>query len=213
MSSNLVKNTFYEDNYVKGLEEDDSFKKPKSQEIDEEIIDAEVLTVSKAKYETLGKAFTELIREVSDDELTDKFVAFMKAGRDLGMAFGDRGLAGDLQIGGAFELAGETVGLVKDIANIFMGDKAPDEKRETAYATVIDEKGNNFNNLQLENKSNETKQLPFNGGESGKALENTTPIKPLPSPNNEVKALQSPKPFVLTGKYSGKTKELNSKER
>ena len=210
MSSNIVKNTFYED-VLKGIEEDDNLSKTKKPS--EEIIDAEVITVSKIKYETLGKAFTELIREVSDDELTDKFVAFMKAGRDLGMAFGDRGLAGDLQIGGAFELAGETVGLVKDISNIFMGDKAPDEKRETAYATVIDEKGNNFNNLQLENKSNETKQLPFNGGESGKALENTTPIKPLPSPNNEVKALQSPKPFVLTGKYSGKTKELNSKER
>lgn len=210
MSSSILANNVYEN----GFNEDDNFKKPKSQEIEEEIIDAEIITVSKAKYETLGKAFTELIREVSDDELTDKFVAFMKAGRDLGMELGDRGLARDLQIGGAFELAGETVGLVKDIANIFIGDKAPDEKRESGFTTIIlDENKNAFNGLQLENKNSDTKELPFNGGEDGKILQNTSPIKPTPSPNNEVKALQSPKPFVLTGKYSGRTKELNSKER
>ncbi len=211
MSSNIVKNTFYED-VLKGIEEDDNLSKTKKPS--EEIIDAEVITVSKIKYETLGKAFTELIREVSDDELTDKFVAFIKAGKDLGMEMGNRGLAKDLQIGGAFELAGETVGLVKDIANIFMGDKAPGEKIETSYATSLDENQNiskNFN-IQLENKSNEIKQLPFNGGENGLVLENKTPIKPL-NPNSEVKALESPKPFVLTGKYSGKAREVKNKDR
>ena len=202
MSSNIVKNTFYED-VLKGIEEDDNLSKTKKPS--EEIIDAEVITVSKIKYETLGKAFTELIREVSDDELTDKFVAFIKAGKDLGMEMGNRGLAKDLQIGGAFELAGETVGLVKDIANIFMGDKAPDEKIETSYATSLDENQNISKNFNI-------KQLPFNGGENGLVLENKTPIKPL-NPNSEVKALESPKPFVLTGKYSGKAREVKNKNR
>ena len=95
-----------------------------------------------------------------------------------------------------------------------MGDKAPDEKIETSYATSLDENQNiskNFN-IQLENKSNEIKQLPFNGGENGLVLENKTPIKPL-NPNSEVKALESPKPFVLTGKYSGKAREVKNKDR
>ena len=208
MSSNIATNNFYEN----GFNEDDSLKKPQSKAIDEDIIDAEVISVSKVKYETLGKAFTELIREVSDDELTDKFVNFMKAGRDLGMTLGDRGLAKDLQIGGACELAGETVGLVKDVANIFMGSKAPDEKRETAYVTTLDEKDNNLNKLQLENRNSNSKQLPFNGGENALALENKIPIKPL-NPNNEVKALESPKSFKLTGKYSGKTLATNNKDK
>ncbi|MFY4756405.1 hypothetical protein ACOTVZ_03035 [Aliarcobacter butzleri] len=207
MSKNVIdlKGTSFEEDEFKGIKVDS-----------EEIIDAEVITVPKIKLDKLGEAFTDLVKDITDDELSQKFANFIKAGRDLGMEAFDRTQLGrDLSVKETIELTSQAVGLVKDIGKLFLKDKVPETEQNTIKAEYIDTKNplEHFKGfatpLKLEQNQ---KQLPFNGGTNGLAVENKNPIKPL-NPNNEMKALESPKKaFKPTGKYSGKTKVKNDKD-
>lgn len=207
MSKNVIdlKGTSFEEDEFKAIKVDS-----------EEIIDAEFITVPKIKLDKLGEAFTDLVKDITDDELSQKFANFIKAGRDLGMEAFDRTQLGrDLSVKETIELTSQAVGLVKDIGKLFLKDKVPETEQNTIKAEYIDTKNplEHFKGfttpLKLEQNQ---KQLPFNGGTNGLAVENKNPIKPL-NPNNEIKALENPKKaFKPTGKYSGKTKVKNDKD-